>query len=281
MQHTFESQDSERLSQFLTHCGISRGLTSLLKRTDGGIMVNGAPAHTDYILSPGDTVQINEQPEYTDSITQKDLGVKILYEDNEVIVYDKPNDMPCHPSREHHDDTLANHHAFYTGGMVFHCITRLDRDTTGCCLVAKSRYATNFLKNNVAKKYSLIASGLMEGFRGVIEKPIRRKPGSLIERECADDGKYAKTSFSISLINARYTFCSCTTETGRTHQIRGHFASIGYPLAGDSLYGGDMHDLSHQALHCERIRFITPDDGFTVIVESEQPKEWRKLYHYG
>ncbi|WP_051588964.1 RluA family pseudouridine synthase [Ruminococcus sp. NK3A76] len=273
MLHTFKAQKPCRLSDFLARNGVSRSLLCYLKQHEGAITVNGKPAHTDYHLSPGDIAGIDEPAERSDDIlpVKSDL-VTVLYEDREVIVLDKPPFMPSHPSARHHDDTLANHYAYISGGGVFHCINRLDRDTSGCCLIAKSRYSAALAAKTVRKTYYAICEG-DPGSEGVIEIPIRRKSGSVIERECAPDGQYAKTIFKTLKRNERYSLCEVTLETGRTHQIRVHFSHTGHPLAGDDMYGGSLLDIPRQALHCGRLKFVSPDENVDVCIEAPLPED--------
>lgn len=264
-QHTFKTDSSIRLSIFLRQNGVSRSLMSYLKTQTLGLTVNGVSAHTDCILKPGDIAAINEPEEYAENAEPNDLKVPILYEDSDVIVYDKPGNMPVHPSAKHYNDTLLNYHAFYTGGKVFRCLNRLDRDTSGCCLAAKSRYSAAVLSGSIKKVYLAVTKGIPPE-SGVIDKPIRRKEGSLIERECADDGQRAVTHFRRLYTKDGYSLMRVTIDTGRTHQIRVHFKTIGFPLAGDSLYGGDTSLFKRQALHCHSLSFTSPDGGEVCVV---------------
>lgn len=248
-----------------------------LKQYEGAIQVNGVNAHTDYILKAGDIASINE-PDERDSgiIKTAGLTVPVLYEDSEVIVFDKPPLMPCHPSIKHTSDTLANHYACITDGGVFRCINRLDRDTSGCCLIAKSRYCAAVIGKSIKKTYYCICEGVPEK-SGVIEVPIKRRDDSIIERICAPDGQYAKTSYRVITSKNGHSLCEVTLETGRTHQIRVHFSHIGHPLAGDDMYGGSLDKISRQALHCGRLEFTTPDGGRAVTVTSPLPEDMAKI----
>ena len=279
MQHTFKADKECRLSEFLREKGVSRSLVCTLKQHEGAISVNGQSVHTDYHLKAGDMITLTE-PKETDSgiIKTAEPKVPVLYEDGEVIVFDKPPLMPCHPSVKHIDDTLANYCAYITDGAVFRCINRLDRDTSGCCLVAKSRYCAGIIGKSIKKRYIALAQGAVND-KGVIEKPIRRKGESIIERECADDGQYAKTLYKTIARNDKYSLCEVTLETGRTHQIRVHFSYIGHPLAGDDMYGGSPHEISRQALHCASLEFITPDGGKRITVTSPLPEDIRRLIY--
>ena len=277
MQHTFKADKPCRLSTFLRQNGVSRSLMCALKQTECGITVNGAPAHTDYMLAAGDIAAINEPSEHDYDITPSPLpAVPVIYEDSELIVFDKPPLMPTHQSMGHNDDTLANFYAHYTNGSVFRCLNRLDRDTSGCCLVALSRYGVSAVSGTVSKTYYAVCEGEMPP-QGVIDLPIRRCDDSFIKRECAPDGQQARTLYKTLAVGRGYSLCEITLETGRTHQIRVHFSSVGHPLAGDDMYGGSRGDISRQALHCGRISFITPADGKRVTVRSPIPQDMRRI----
>ena len=277
MQHTFKAQKPCRLSIFLRQAGVSRSLMCYLKQYEGAITVNGENVHTDYMLSAGDIAGICEPEEKDGSIIKTpEPAVLKLYEDGEAVVFDKPPMMPCHPSAKHVNDTLANYYAFLTGGRVFRCINRLDRDTSGCCLVAKSRYSAANIGQSVKKTYYAICQGTPPA-EGVIEIPIRRTSDSIIKRECASDGQYAKTAYRVLDSFGGYSLCEVTLGTGRTHQIRVHFSHIGYPLAGDDMYGGSLADIGRQALHCGKISFISPDGEKAVTVTSDLPEDMKRL----
>ena len=277
MRHTFKADRQIRLSAFLKQNGVSRSLMCYLKLHEGAIQVNGENARTDYIMSPGDELSVDEPDEKDrELIKTPEPAVKVLYEDREVIVFDKPPFMPCHPSIKHRDDTLANYYAYLTDGGVFRCINRLDRDTSGCCLIAKSRYCAALIGKSTEKTYTAVCEGELSG-EGVIEIPIRRKGDSIIERECAADGQYAKTSYRVLKSANGFSLCEVRLATGRTHQIRVHFSHIGHPLAGDDMYGGCTDMINRQALHCTKLVFITPDGNRRISVCSPIPEDMNRI----
>ena len=268
-------EDGRKLGDVLRAHGFSRKLVTRLKRTENGILRGGLPIRTVDTVFCGDVITITES-DTGGAEPNPALDVHILYEDEHLAVFDKPPMMPCHPSAKHVSDTLANYYAFLTGGGVFRCINRLDRDTSGCCLVAKSRYSAANIGQSVKKTYYAICQGTPPA-EGVIEIPIRRTSDSIIKRECASDGQYAKTAYRVLDSLGGYSLCEVTLGTGRTHQIRVHFSHIGHPLAGDDMYGGSLANIGRQALHCGKISFISPDGEKAVTVTSELPEDMKRL----
>lgn len=190
------------------------------------------------------------------------LTVPIVYEDEDVIVYNKPPFMPIHPSKAHVEDTLGN---VFCGHMqalgiaaAFHPINRLDRDTSGLCVVAKNALAAGLLCGSLEKEYTAIVCGRVRPKVGRIDAPILRLEGSKMERCVGEAGQSAITNYRVELETERYSLLRIRLETGRTHQIRVHFAHIGNPLAGDGMYGGNMEFINRQALCCNRVWFIHP-----------------------
>lgn len=251
--------DGRSVGEFLRKSGASRRLIAKLKRTDGGITLNGAPARTIDIVRTGDIAAIDmHSGEPLDE--NPALFAPIVYEDDDVIVYNKPVDMPVHPSHRHRYDTLGNLFAAQHRDMTFRPINRLDRDTSGLCAVAKNPFAAAKLSGTTEKTYFAVVCGKLTG-SGRIDAPIGRCGGSVITREVRPDGQRAVTDYAVLDGNEKYTLVRIKLETGRTHQIRVHFAHIGYPLAGDDMYGGDISDITHQALHCGELEFALPVSG--------------------
>ena len=193
----------------------------------------------------------------------------VLYEDRDVIVFDKPADMPVHESIKHRGDTLANCYAAVCAGLTFRPVNRLDRDTAGCVVAAKTRYGAAILQGSIEKVYTgLVPPTKLSG--GRICAPIARQEESIILRCVRDDGKFAATCWQVIERRADSTLCRFMLETGRTHQIRVHMAHIGLPLLGDDMYGGDCSARTGQALMCSEVSFISPDSGERVRVFSNR-----------
>ncbi len=251
----------------LSHRAISR-----LKRLDNGITLNGAHVTVRATLKEGDILSIMTQdtPQDTNPYVEPVFfELSVLYEDNDIVLINKPFGMPVHTSRGHRTDSLANALMYYYGDkpFVFRPVTRLDRDTSGVCLVAKTRESAARLSSQMAsgvirKKYIAMLDGHIFPTEGAIEGYIRREAESIITRcVCQKDekgAKYAKTLYSLICQVKNMSLVSCTPLTGRTHQLRVHFKSVGHPIIGDSLYGSPSPLISRQALHAYSISFIHP-----------------------
>lgn len=281
--------DGKTCGDFLRYSGVSRRLAARLKHVPDGITLNGNHVRTVDIIRAGDIVSIKNIDE---SLLEPNglLTVPIVYEDEDVIVFDKPAGMPVHPSHKHREDTLGNCFAAMFPTLTFRPLNRLDKDTSGLCAAAKSAYAANVLTGNISKVYIAVTEGVPipkpvesplikwyetgEGYK--IEAPIGRAAGSVINREVRGDGQRAVTNYTIEKENGKFALLRVSLETGRTHQIRVHFSSLGYPLAGDDLYGGSLDFCERQALHCCEMRFVSPFGG-KVFLTSPLPDDMAKL----
>lgn len=264
----------KRIKEFLRAFGVSGSLLKKLKNTENGICKNGAPARTIDTVFCGDRLQINIE-DSGKAPESADIKINLLYEDEDLIAAEKPAFMPVHESRNHRGDTLSNAVADICGG-AFRAIYRLDRDTSGIVLIAKNEFAAAKLAGRVRKDYYAVVCGKIEG-SGVIDAPIKRERESIIKRCVAPDGESAVTHYTAIKHSEKYTLVKLKLETGRTHQIRVHFAHIGYPLAGDTLYGGGTEEISRQALHCRDIYFSHPVSEEEIHIFCEMPQDMKKL----
>lgn len=262
------------IKEFLRAFGVSGSLLKKLKNTENGICKNGAPARTIDTVFCGDRLQINIE-DSGKAPESADIKINLLYKDEDLIAAEKPAFMPVHESRNHRGDTLSNAVADICGG-AFRAIYRLDRDTSGIVLIAKNEFAAAKLAGRVRKDYYAVVCGKIEG-SGVIDAPIKRERESIIKRCVAPDGESAVTHYTALKHSEKYTLVKLKLETGRTHQIRVHFAHIGYPLAGDTLYGGSTEEISRQALHCRDIYFSHPVSEEEIHIFCEMPQDMKKL----
>ena len=223
--------DNRTVREFVRrHLGLSaRVLTKL--RQGGGLRCNGVSCRTVDLLSSGDVLELCF-PEESQEYEPVEGPLSILWEDSNYLVVEKPPAMPVHPSPGHDRDSL---------------LYRLDRDTTGILVVGKHRAAVSSAQ--VEKAYYAVVEGELSG-SGTVDSPIGLEPGSKIRRHCSPDGQSAVTHWESLLQQEGYSLLKFHLETGRTHQIRVHMASLGYPLAGDDLYGGSLERIPRQALHC-------------------------------
>ena len=261
---------------------MSTALIGSLKRSEDGICVNGERKHVDYIIQPGDEVTLTMREGSSENIEPVKTELDIVYEDEDVIIINKPSGMPTHPSQGHHGDTLANGLAYYFQSKgeerVFRAVNRLDKDTSGLMAAAKNAYTHARLCDEIAsgelkRSYTAIVCGDI-AMGGVIDAPIGRAEGSAIERAVVPNGQNAVTHYDVLKRHGKYTLVSLDLETGRTHQIRVHMAHIGHPLLGDWLYGEENKALFPRvALHSANIRLIQPVTGESLEFSSLLPED--------
>lgn len=266
-----------KLEAFLRHeQQVSRRLLSKCKRL-GTITCNGSPIRTIDMVFHGDVVILTLPEEEKGALPNPQLNVPVLYESEHIIVYSKPPEMPCHPSQGHYTDTLANAFAAQFPGVSFRCINRLDRNTSGTCIAAKTAYGAGFIQQHTEKCYIAAVTGCISE-PGTVRAPIARMPGSVILRCVHPDGKAAVTHYKPLFGNGNHTLVQFRLETGRTHQIRVHMAHIGHPLAGDDLYGSPSEEIARHALHCAAVRFPEPETGETTAVYAPLPEDIAALF---
>ena len=260
------------------HCNVSSRLLIKLKRTENGITANGKNIRSIDILHFGDMVEIR-MPEDENEIAAVNNPVEIVYEDDEVLIFNKPPFMPVHPVREHQLDTLANYAVYYAQSKgenyAFRAVNRLDRDTSGLVLTAKSSFSMTYLTKRVKKVYVALCEGELSG-SGTINAPIRLKEGHTIQREVGEGGINAMTHYRAIKTMYGHTYVEFELETGRTHQIRVHMSSIGHSLAGDDMYGGSRVYFNRQCLHCAELEFTHPVTHEIIKVKKE-PDDWFKM----
>ncbi|UTR04998.1 RluA family pseudouridine synthase [Alkalihalobacillus sp. LMS6] len=262
---------------------LSKRLLSAIKFQGGGLYVNDCPVSVRAELKEGDEVRIClPVEEVSPSLKPQKGRFTIYYEDADVLVVHKPADVATIPSKDHPDHTLANSimHYYHENGIhaTFHAVNRLDRGTSGLLLVAKHRYAHDLLskaqkQGALNRTYAALVTGVPPS-EGTISAPIGRKETSIIEREVRDDGKPAVTHYKRIATNGEWSLVHLRLETGRTHQIRVHLKTSGYPIIGDGLYGGDQRVFTHQALHCFQIHFTQPLTNEKKIIQSDLPSSW-------
>lgn len=265
------------IRDFLRNFGVSSALLTKLKQDENGIKLNGKFAKAIEVLKSGDNLTVNiknsgKMPEKFEC-----ENVKVAYNDEDILVLNKPPLMPVHESRNHRGDTLANVAACYMeSDCAFRAVYRLDRDTSGLVLIAKNELAASKLAGKIKKDYYAVVSGKFEG-KGTIDLPIRRVQESIIERGVFDDGERAVTHYEAIKTDGESTLLKLNLETGRTHQIRVHFSHLGAPLLGDTLYGGSCEKINRQALHCKTIYFTHPITHEKITVDSDFPKDFKGL----
>lgn len=264
-----------------------RALTSI-KYKGGKILVNGEEKTVRYILQQGDRIEIIFPPEKRSGwMTPVDIPLSIIYEDEHVLVINKPPKLATIPSRHHPTQTLANGiiHYYDQKGLPYtvHVVTRLDRDTSGLVLIAKQRYSHSILfqdqqEKKIKRSYIAIVEGVLKEKKGVINYPIARASDSILKRMVSEIGQQAITHYQVREETPVASLVDLYLETGRTHQIRVHCEYIGHPLFGDSLYNGNMDFNDRQALHCQSLTFQHPTTREEMHFEIALPDDMEKLW---
>ena len=270
--------------------GISSALMRHLKFSEGGILVNGEHATVRYVLHTGDVLSLAVEDRASgEKLTPIPLSLAIAYEDDDVVIPNKPSDMPTHPSCGHYEDTVANALAYRydTAGIpfVFRPVNRLDRNTSGLLAIARNRIAaatlTRAMQNGeIRKRYVAVLDGVPNAESGLIETYMRRTAASVIVREnCGPDegGDEARTQYRVFCQKDGHALVGVVPLTGRTHQIRVHFAGLGCPLVGEDLYGTPSDRIGRHALHSAELGFPRPSDGKRVTVWAPLPDDMRRL----
>lgn len=281
------------LKTLLKQHGISKNLLAKIKFDGGDLQVNGVKQNAIYRVSEGDYVTILIPSEIaTVTLKQQEIPLSIVYEDDHLLVLDKPAGIASVTGLNYPDGTMSNYVAGYLKAQGYanqkvHVVTRLDKDTSGLMLFAKHGYAHSLLdkmlqKKAVTKRYfALVHTSDQLEQSADIQVPIGRKDGSIIERAVVDSehptAKFAHTSYEIVQSQAHFTLVDIQLHTGRTHQIRVHFAHLGAPLLGDDLYGGKRDQIQRQALHCHFLNFKHPLTGQELLLESPLPQDMQLL----
>lgn len=262
-----------------------------LKKTPEGILKNGIWAYVNEKLSSGDILTINFlEEDISENIVPEKLDIDIVYEDADILVINKPYDMPIHPSQNHYTGTLANALAYYFGQkklpFVFRCVNRLDKDTSGLTIICKNQLASGILSDMVSRReikrtYLAICedNGTLPA-EGTIDAPIARKEGSTIERVVDfTNGERAVTHYKMleHNLDKHLALISLQLETGRTHQIRVHMKHIGHPLIGDGIYGAETNRINRQALHSYSLEFMHPITLEKMIFMQDLPCDMQSL----
>ena len=259
---------------------LSNRVITKLKTFPDGITLNGEKAFVTVRVKENDLLLIRMYDEASKNIEPCDLPLDIIFEDEDILVVNKPRNMPTHPSLNHYNDTLANAVMNYyrDKDFTFRVITRLDRNTSGLVLIAKNKISAQKLSEQMAdkkikKEYYAICHGCPEKKDGDIDIPIKRMNYSGILRVADPSGKEAYTEYSVMKTNENRSLIKLIPHTGRTHQLRVHLAYIGTPIYGDELYGSDAKDCKATLLHCRQLKLLHPTNGNEVIFTAELPED--------
>lgn len=284
-----EKNSGKTIEKFLKEQGYSHAVMVALKKTEYGITRNGKWAYTNEKLNNNDNIQTTIlENEFDENIEPIFLPLDIIFEDDDLLVINKPANMPIHPSMKNHDNTLANALMYYfkaqNTAFTFRCINRLDRDTTGLTIIAKHALSGALLsqavsKHEIKRTYNAICEGCVPLY-GTIDAPIARKSDSTIER-CInfESGEKAITHYKNLHYNSEknLSLVELKLETGRTHQIRVHMKHEGFPLIGDFLYNPNYEHIKRQALHSKSLSFVHPITKKKMYFEAPLPLDMKRI----
>ncbi len=272
--------DGQTVKTFLRkEMGLTARSMTVLKYCGAGITLDGKAVRAHDVLRYGNELIVRLPKE--DSEVQPVEGESdIIYEDDYFILVNKPADMPVHPTKIHQTDTLANILAFHQSNRgesyTFRALNRLDKDTSGCVLVAKDRIAYSMIQPTVKKTYLAVCEGEID-MEGTIDMPIGLMDDSKMRRCVRDDGQNAVTHYRPLCFDGKNTMIELWLETGRTHQIRCHMSAVGHPLLGDDMYGGGLGLIDRQALHCYKLRLKHPLNGEEMTFTAPLPDDMKML----
>jgi len=289
-----ENYMDERVDKFLSAMLPDQSRSYLQKIIkEGSVLVNQSPVKASYRMEEGDQVVIDLPELKEPEIEAENIPLDILYEDEYLLMVNKPKGMVVHPSAGHYSGTLVN-------AVMYHCrgqlsgingvmrpgiVHRIDRDTTGVLVVCKNDQAHNHVaaqlkEHSITRKYRAIVTGVINEDEGVIDAPIGRHPTQRKKMAINEkNGKRAVTHYRVLERFANHTYIECQLETGRTHQIRVHMASIKHPLLGDTVYGSEKNPwhLEGQTLHAQVLGLIHPATGKYIEVSAPLPEYFQNL----
>lgn len=277
-----------RVEQFLRRKRYSGQNLSEIKRMPKSILVNGVHYYMRQELSTGDHLQVRIcETKNSEKIPPTNLPLDIIYEDEDLLVLNKPAGMPIHPSLNNYTNSIANALAYYFQSQgkpfIFRCCNRLDRDISGLTIVSKHLVSGSILSDmtkyrEVHREYLAIARGSVTPSEGTIQAPLGRKEGTIIERTVDwEHGEDAVTHYKVVKEANGHSLVSLRLETGRTHQIRIHMKYLGYPLIGDYLYNPDMEYMTRQALHSHHMEFTHPITGEHMSFTAPLPEDMARV----
>ena len=285
----------ERLDAFLARQALQLSRSAAQKLIEGGFVLrNGKPAKKNDRLEPGDAIDVTlPEPKAVD-IVPKDIPLDIVYEDEDLLVINKPKGLVVHPAAGHQEDTLVNGLLFAKGDDLSGIngelrpgiVHRIDKDTSGLLAIAKNDLAHTVLASQLkdhtmARTYEAIVCGSFREDSGTVDAPIGRHPTDR-KKMCvtAHNSKQAVTHWEVIDRYRGYTHIRCRLETGRTHQIRVHMSHIGHPILGDMVYGHKKPELGQdsQCLHAGQLCFCHPRDGRIMVVQCELPGYFREVF---
>lgn len=283
-----KEHDHVKLREFLTHVKKLSGRLIKGAARDGRITVNSNVVKLNYILECDDIVEVDVDKEEDQNIEPQKMDIDVVYEDDDMVIVNKPANMVVHPTKSHPDGTLSNGLLYYFRekgeGCIVRLVSRLDMDTSGLIIIAKNQFSHMALSRNIKgkdfqKSYLAVVHGNMENSKGTIDLPIYWNKDKGIKRIVDDRGQQSITDYEVIERYSKGDLVKLTLRTGRTHQIRVHLSHLGYPIFGDALYGtgDDAEYISRQALHAYKLSFKHPRTGNMINIESQIPEDIMEL----
>ncbi|MGG7058660.1 RluA family pseudouridine synthase [Clostridium tertium] len=293
---TNENDIGTRIDKYLSNNIEGRSRSFIQGLIDSkSVLVNEKEVKSNFKLRENDEIVVNMPKPIELDVKPENIDLNIVYEDKDIIVLNKPQGVVVHPAPGNYSGTLVN-------GLLYHCkdlsgingvirpgiVHRIDKDTSGILVIAKNDEAHNILaeqfkEHSIKREYYALVEGRFNKLKGTIDKPIGRNKKDRLKMAIVDDGKRAVTHYNVlEQYNNGTSLVKCTLETGRTHQIRVHMASIGHPLVGDPLYGlkKQRFKLDGQVLHAKTLGFIHPTTKEYIEFDSELPKYYLDLLDY-
>ncbi|WP_066636753.1 RluA family pseudouridine synthase [Desulfolucanica intricata] len=281
-----DEEEGQTVSTVLSRSlNFSRKQIRRLKRGEF-VFVNGKFELLIGKVRAGDEISVYLPPDDGLKVEPEDISLDIRYEDDDLMVVNKPAGMLVHPLTKQGSGTLANAVVFHWlsqgKSARFRAVSRLDRDTSGLVLIGKNPHIQSIMvkqvqEKNIFREYLAVVEGKIDAVKGTISMPIDRKPGSIMEREVSLTGKFATTHFTVLKNLKGAQLLRLNLDTGRTHQIRVHLSYMGNPLLGDTLYGGNVDIFKRQALHAAKIKFKHPYDKKIIEISCELPRDIQQL----
>lgn len=273
--------DGLKIKDYLKIHHFSHRIITVLKREDDGILLNGEHARSIDVLRAGDKLVLSLPDDDSSSVSVPvKIPLDIIYEDDDILVIDKQAMIAMHETHNHQGDALSNAVAYHLKNegksAVFRAVGRLDKGTSGIVVCALNKYAASCLSGKIYKEYLAIASGVFSG-DGTIDAPICRPDPMKTLRAVGVGGEKAITHWKAIKNDGQNTLLRIHLETGRTHQIRVHFLSLGAPLVGDRMYGQNDDRINHQSLHCCYVRFSHPITGEQLEFSAEIPQDMAEI----
>ena len=288
-------EKGRRLDQFLAEQleELTRSAAQRLAEAEH-VLLNGKPLKKNYKMTGCETLEVHlPDPEPIDAVPQN-IPLDIAYEDEDLLVINKPKGMVVHPAPGNPDGTVVNAVLYHCGeslsgiGGAFRpgIVHRIDKDTSGLLIIAKNDRAHLYLSeqlkdHTLARTYEAVVIGGLKEDKGTVNAPIGRSPKDRKKMAIVPDGRHAVTHYEVLARYPGYTHIRCKLETGRTHQIRVHMASLGHPIVGDEVYGPSKSkfDLQGQCLHARELTFLHPADGQPRLIKSDLPDYFTDLLH--